>query len=101
MPAKKGAEVVRHTLLEESCRNGIYRLYHGEITYFEAIHRIFVNFADFLKKKEKEIVVGKIELSELILISKIDSSELALLAMLLESQSNPSYSPSPEVAHVL
>lgn len=55
----------------------------------------------FWRKKEKEIVVGKIELSELILISKIDSSELALLAMLLDSQSNPSYSPSPEVAHVL
>lgn len=26
---------------------------------------------------------------------------ITLLAMLLESQSNPSYSPSPEVAHVL
>lgn len=59
------------------------------------------NVADFLKKKEKEIVVGKIDSSELILISKIDFSELALLAMLLESHSNPSYSPSPEVAHVL
>lgn len=28
-------------------------------------------------------------------------SELALVAMLLESHSNPSYRPSPEVAHVL
>lgn len=54
MPVKKGAEVVRHTLLKESCRNCIYRLYHGEITYFEAIHRIFANVADFLKKKEKK-----------------------------------------------